>query len=104
MRALHQQPAQVKLHDCALAQKACRNGYSTLYTRAQTLVPRSRNGARRLRSLLARLSRIDVLVIDDWVMAPLSELLGDLRGPLPGALHDSGNVVRLLPKIQSVVL
>jgi hypothetical protein len=41
-----------------------------------------------LRSLLARLSRIDVLVIDDWAMAPLSEpraprLLGDLRGPLP---------------------
>ena len=26
-----------------------------------------------LRSLLARFSRIDVLVIDDWVMAPLSE-------------------------------
>jgi DNA replication protein DnaC len=26
-----------------------------------------------LRSLLARLSRIDVLVIDDWVMAPPSE-------------------------------
>lgn len=26
-----------------------------------------------LRSLLARLARIDVLVIDDWAMAPLSE-------------------------------
>ena len=26
-----------------------------------------------LRSLLARLSRIDALVIGDWVMAPLSE-------------------------------
>jgi hypothetical protein len=26
-----------------------------------------------LRSLLARLSRIDVLVIDDWAMAPLAE-------------------------------
>src|SRR5229473_1716049 len=26
-----------------------------------------------LRNLLARLSRIDVLVIDDWVMAPLTE-------------------------------
>jgi DNA replication protein DnaC len=26
-----------------------------------------------LRSLLARISPIDVLVIDDWVMAPLSE-------------------------------
>jgi DNA replication protein DnaC len=26
-----------------------------------------------LRSLLTRLSRIDVLVIDDWAMAPMSE-------------------------------
>ena len=26
-----------------------------------------------MRNLLAKLSRIDVLVIDDWVMAPLSE-------------------------------
>lgn len=26
-----------------------------------------------MRSLLSRLSRIDVLVIDDWAMAPLSE-------------------------------
>ena len=33
-----------------------------------------------LRSLLARLSRIDVLVIDDWVMAPLSET--EIRRPL----------------------
>jgi hypothetical protein len=39
------------------------------------IVPRSGNGARRRkpRSLLARLSRIDVLVIDDGAMAPLSE-------------------------------
>jgi len=26
-----------------------------------------------LRTVLARLSRIDVLVIDDWAMAPLAE-------------------------------
>jgi DNA replication protein DnaC len=60
---------------CALAQKACRDGYSALYTRAQTLF-RDLAMARAdgsLRNLLARLSRIDVLVIDDWVMAPLSE-------------------------------
>ena len=60
---------------CALAQKACRDGYSALYTRAQTLF-RDLAMARAdgsLRSLLARLSRIDVLVIDDWVMAPLAE-------------------------------
>jgi transposase len=60
---------------CALAQKACRDGYSALYTRAQSLF-RDLAMARAdgsLRSLLSRLSRIDVLVIDDWAMAPLSE-------------------------------
>ncbi len=60
---------------CALAQKACRDGYSALYTRAQALF-RDLAMARAdgsLRSLLARLSHIDVLVIDDWAMASLSE-------------------------------
>src|SRR6202790_2820914 len=60
---------------CALAQKACRDGYSSLYTRAVALF-RDLAIARAdgsLRSLLARLSRIDVLVIDDWAMASLSE-------------------------------
>jgi DNA replication protein DnaC len=60
---------------CALAQKACRDGYSALYTRAQALF-RDLAMARAdgsLRNVLARLSRIDVLVIDDWAMASLSE-------------------------------
>ena len=60
---------------CALAHKECRDGYSALYTRAQALF-RDLAMARAdgsLRSLLARLSRIDVLVIEDWVMALLSE-------------------------------
>jgi DNA replication protein DnaC len=60
---------------CALAQKACRDGYSALYTRAQSLfrdLAMSRADG-SLRNLLARLSRIDVLVIDNWAMAPLSE-------------------------------
>jgi len=59
----------------ALAQKACRDGYSALYTRAQSLF-RDLAMARAdgsLRNLLVRLARIDVLVIDDWAMAPLSE-------------------------------
>lgn len=60
---------------CALAQKACRDGYSALYTRTAALfrdlaMARADGG---LRVLLAKLSRIDVLVIDDWAMAPLSE-------------------------------
>lgn len=60
---------------CALGQKACRDGYSALYTRAAAL-SRDLAIARAdgsLRHLLAKLSRIDVLVIDDWAMAPLSE-------------------------------
>jgi len=60
---------------CALGQKACRDGYSALYTRAAAL-SRDLAIARAdgsLRHLLARLSRIDVLVIDDWAMAPMSE-------------------------------
>ena len=59
----------------ALAQKACRDGYSALYTRAVALF-RDLALARAdgsLRTVLARLSRIDVLVIDDWAMAPLAE-------------------------------
>ena len=59
----------------ALAQKACRDGYSALYTRAAALF-RDLAMARAdgsLRSLLAKLSHIDLLVIDDWAMAPLSE-------------------------------
>ena len=59
----------------ALAQKACRDGYSALYLRAAALL-RELALARAdgsLRHLLARLGRIDVLVIDDWAMAPLNE-------------------------------
>lgn len=91
IRALAQESAWVRKHEhvfilgptgvgksflaCALAQKACRDGYSALYTRAATLF-RDLAIARAdgsLRSLLAKLSRIDVLVVDDWAMAPLTE-------------------------------
>ena len=59
----------------ALAQKACRDGYSVYYTRTAALF-RDLNLARAdgsLRQLLRRLNRIDVLVVDDWAMAPMAE-------------------------------
>jgi DNA replication protein DnaC len=59
----------------ALAQKACRDGYSVFYVRAQALF-RDLALARAdgsLRHLLAKLGRVDVMVVDDWAMAPLSE-------------------------------
>src|ERR1035437_4557387 len=91
IRALAQESAWVRNHEhvfilgptgvgksflaCALAQKACRDGYSALYTGTAALF-RDLAIARAdgsLRLLLAKLSRIDVLVIDDWAMAPLTE-------------------------------
>jgi len=60
---------------CALAQKACRDGYSSFYTRAAALF-RDLALARAdgsLRHLLLRLSKIDVLVVDDWAMTPMNE-------------------------------
>src|ERR1700692_249097 len=60
---------------CALAHKACRDGYSSLYTRAGALF-RDLAIARAdgsLRTVLGRLSRIDVLAIDDWAMGPLAD-------------------------------
>jgi len=59
----------------ALARKPAAMGYSALYARAAALF-RDLAMARAdgsLRLLLAKLSRIDLLVIDDWAMAPLSE-------------------------------
>ena len=59
----------------ALAHKACRDGYLVFYSRATALF-RDLAMARAdgsLRNLLVRLSRTDVLVVDDWAMSPLSE-------------------------------
>ncbi len=59
----------------ALAQKACRDGYSALYLRAAALsreLALSRADG-SLRHFLARLARLEGLVIDDWAMAPLQE-------------------------------
>jgi len=59
----------------ALAQKACRDGYSVYYTRATALF-RDLHLARAdgsLKRLLRRLNRIDVLVVDDWAMVPMSD-------------------------------
>lgn len=60
---------------CALAEKACRDGFTAFYTRAAQLF-RDLALARAdgsLRMLLARLARFDVLVVDDWAMAPLAD-------------------------------
>jgi len=61
---------------CALAQKACRDGFTALYTRApqlfRELAVAHADGS--LPRRLLRLARVDVLIVDDWAMAPLNEV------------------------------
>lgn len=58
---------------CALADKACREGFSTLYSRIPRLVQElagARADGTYLR-VLSRIEKIDMLVLDDWGLAPL---------------------------------
>ncbi|MBV8866129.1 MAG: IS21-like element helper ATPase IstB [Acidobacteriaceae bacterium] len=60
---------------CALAQKACRDGFTILHKRAaelfRELAVAHVDGS--FGRLLAKLSRLDILVLDDFAMAPLKD-------------------------------
>jgi DNA replication protein DnaC len=60
---------------CALAQQACRKGYRAVYRRASRLFDELRlaRADGSYPRVLARLARVDVLVIDDFAIAPVSE-------------------------------
>jgi DNA replication protein DnaC len=61
---------------CALGQQACRQGYRTLYRRLprlfQELALARADGT--YPTLLARLARIDCLIIDDWGLGTVTDL------------------------------
>ena len=60
---------------CALAQQACRKGYRAVYRRASRLfgeLALARADGTYAR-VLAKLAKIDVLVLDDWAMAPITD-------------------------------
>ena len=60
---------------CALAQKACRDGFSLMHKRTgelfRELAEAHVDGT--IGRLLMRISRIDVLVLDDFATAPLKD-------------------------------
>ena len=60
---------------CALGQKACREGYSTLYVRMPRLLNDLGTGREdgRYAKLLDGLARFDVLVLDEWCLTPLTD-------------------------------
>jgi DNA replication protein DnaC len=66
---------------CALANQVCRHGYSVLYCRMPRLFPllslAKVDG--RYAQLLAQYAKVDVLLLDDWGLAPMtSEARHDL--------------------------
>jgi DNA replication protein DnaC len=75
---------------CALAQKACREGHTALYLRLPRLLPELAiaKGDGRYPKLLTMLAKTEVLVLDDWGLAPLTaehrrdllEILEDRHG------------------------
>lgn len=60
---------------CALGQQACRQGFRALYRRVPRLFDELAlaHADGSYTSLLARLARIDVLVLDDWGLASLKD-------------------------------
>jgi DNA replication protein DnaC len=72
---------------CALAQKACREGYTAWYQRLPRLLQELplAKGDGSYAKLLARLAKTDVLVLDDW---GLSKLTAEQRRDLLEILED----------------
>jgi DNA replication protein DnaC len=60
---------------CALGNKACREGYRTLYARLPRLLQELHiaRGDGRYGKVLAGLARMDLLLIDDWGLVPLDD-------------------------------
>jgi DNA replication protein DnaC len=60
---------------CALAQQACRSGFRALYRRVPRLLEELAlaHADGTYTRLLGRIAKIDVLVLDDWGLAPLRE-------------------------------
>jgi len=59
---------------CALAQKACREGFTSLYLRLPRLFGdlTVAKGDGRYGKLLVQYSRVDVMVLDDWGISPMT--------------------------------
>ena len=60
---------------CAFVERACRRGFTACYVRMPSLLQELAvgRGDGSYARLLARLSRLDLLAIDDWMLAPLRD-------------------------------
>ena len=75
VREIRVEPVGKSYLACALAQQACRKGYRAIYRRTSRLFDELRlaHADGTYPRLLARLARVDVLVIDDWGLSALND-------------------------------
>lgn len=80
---------------CALGQKACREGFSVLYTRPSRLFDRleQARGDGTYRRILSRLAKTKLLIIDDFALEPLDD---DARRNLLEIIEDRYGVTSTL--------
>ena len=81
---------------CALAQHACRRGYSALYQRVPRLPEelRIRHGSGAFGKWLIQLARTDVLVLDDWGMGAIdSTTRSDLLEIIDDRAADKATII-----------
>jgi len=59
---------------CALGHQAARKGYSVIYKRLSRLLEELEiaNGDGSLPKLRAKLARVDLIILDDWALAPIT--------------------------------
>ena len=58
---------------CAFVERACRRGFTARYVRMPRLLHELAVGRADGSRLLARLAKLDLLAIDDWMLAPLRD-------------------------------
>ncbi len=60
---------------CAFVQSACRHGFTATYVRAPRLLHQLAvsRGDGSYATVLARFAKLDLIAIDDWLLAPLSD-------------------------------
>ncbi len=96
---------------CALAQKACREGLTSLYLRLPRLFGdlTIAKGDGRYGKLLVRYSKVDLIVLDDWGISPMTaenrrdllEILDDLNalGMMIEPFGETTFVIKAVPSI-----
>jgi DNA replication protein DnaC len=78
---------------CALGNQAAREGFSVLYTRLSRLLGDIATARLGSGALMRRLARVDLLILDDWMMSELSATQRRDLMEIVDDRHDRGSII-----------